>query len=184
LELYRPVGIEEIGHRRQMLALLEGPGDPFSREHFDPGHFTASAFVLSPHAPGAAGDAELLMIHHRRLNRWLQPGGHVEPDDADLPAAARREAREETGLLDLQPISKADPLFDLDVHPIPARGSQPRHLHLDVRFLFIATSHTLEPATDAVAARWVPQDEAVLLNREPAMARVLGKLQTILETVA
>ena len=71
--------------------LLGYPGDPFSRRRFDPGHFTASAFVLSPDG------GSIVMIRHRRLDRWLQPGGHVEAHDRDVKEAARREAIEEAG---------------------------------------------------------------------------------------
>ena len=153
-----------------MLELLESPGDPFARDRFDPGHFTASAFVLAPDTD------DLLMIRHARLERWLQPGGHVDPGDADLTAAARREVREETGLEDLSAVPGLDAPLDLDVHAIPARSDQPRHLHLDVRFAFRAAARALTPATDAKAAAWVGAAEATRLNREPAMRRVLDKL--------
>src|SRR5262245_7885037 len=114
LEPYRPLDRVEAEHRERMLALADANGDPFRRDHFAPGHFTASAFILAP-----AGDA-LLLVHHAKLDRWLQPGGHVEADDVDLLAAARREALEEVGLADL-PCEVEGP-FDLDVHTIPARG--------------------------------------------------------------
>src|ERR1700744_1954418 len=76
----------------RMLALCDSVADPRARTSFEPGHFTASAFILSP-MPDA-----LLLILHGKLGRWLQPGGHVDRDDSDLLAAARREAREEVGI--------------------------------------------------------------------------------------
>ena len=88
LERYRADGERDERFRQRMLALLADPRC-FSRDAFVPGHFTASTFVLSP-----AGDG-LLLILHAKLALWLQPGVHVEPDDVDLLAAARRELAED-----------------------------------------------------------------------------------------
>ncbi len=93
-----------------------------------PAHFTASAWLVS-------GDgARVLLMHHRKLDRWLQPGGHAD-GDTDLPRVAWREAKEETGLNDLV---GHDELFDLDAHEIPPRGHEPVHWHFDVRFVVTA----------------------------------------------
>ena len=78
-----------------------------------------------------AGSGRVLLHHHRRLGRWLQLGGHDEGEHDPL-ATALREAREESGLLDLRPLSTA--ILDIDVHDIPARRSEPAHLHHDVRY--------------------------------------------------
>jgi 8-oxo-dGTP pyrophosphatase MutT (NUDIX family) len=118
LARYAPRNEEEQGHLARMGALLE-QAHPFSRHHATPGHFTASAFVLSP-----AGDA-LYLIHHKKLGRWLQPGGHIEPDDSDLLAAARREVLEEVGLAGAPLLDEARPVFDVDVHGIPAHKGEP-----------------------------------------------------------
>ena len=83
---------ESLKSRDLVLMLLECSPDPFSREQFTPGHVTCTGLVLAP-------DGErLLLVHHRRLDRWLLPGGHVEPDDAAIWHAARREVTEETGV--------------------------------------------------------------------------------------
>ena len=93
------------------------------------GHFTGSAWVVS------ADGRRTLLLHHRKLDRWLQPGGHAD-GDTDLARVALREAEEETGLRDLV----VDPeVFDLDRHAIPARGAEPEHWHYDVRFVVRAT---------------------------------------------
>ena len=101
----------------------------FERRHAV-GHFTGSAFVVS-----ADGERTLLM-HHRKLGLWVQPGGHAD-GDSDLAAVALREAQEETGLrgLTLEP-----GIFDLDRHAIPARRDEPEHFHYDVRFVVRAAA--------------------------------------------
>ena len=87
---YQPLDPREAAFRERMLSLLQLSA-PLSRGHFTPGHLTASAFVVSP-------DDELLLIFHRKLGIWVQPGGHIEPGDESLLDAARREVAEEVGL--------------------------------------------------------------------------------------
>ncbi len=93
------------------------------------GHLTASALVVDPER------RHLLLIHHKALNRWLQPGGHAD-GDPDLESVARSEVSQETGLREMKPITPCP--FDLDIHAIPERKGVPAHLHYDVRFLFEA----------------------------------------------
>lgn len=106
------------------LALLRDAEDPFARAR-KAGHFTASAFLVS-------GDgARVLLTHHRKLDRWLQLGGHAD-GDRNLGAVALREAQEESGIAGLL-LDRG--LFDIDVHLIPARGDEDAHLHFDARYL-------------------------------------------------
>ncbi len=172
------VGVDEAerDHTRRCERLLETSGDPFSRDHFEPGHFTASAFVLSPRA-----DA-LLLIFHAKLERWLQPGGHVDPEDASLLDAARREAQEEVGIAELVlenmagGAEHAAPVFDVDVHTFPARGREPEHDHFDIRFLFRARSRDFALSREALAARWMPLSELVGPDADHSVARAAAKL--------
>jgi hypothetical protein len=117
---YRPSDPRERAFQERMLELLTLPA-PTSRQQFVPGHLTASAFVLSPER-----DAVLLILH-KKLQLWLQPGGHIEADDVSLLAAARREVAEEVGLE--LPASVTGAVFDLDIHLIPARKDEPAHEH-------------------------------------------------------
>jgi 8-oxo-dGTP pyrophosphatase MutT (NUDIX family) len=89
------------------------------------GHLTGSAWLVS------ADGERVLLTHHRKLDRWLQLGGHAD-GDGDLARVALREAEEESGLLDLEVETI---VFDLDRHRIPARGDEPEHWHYDVRFV-------------------------------------------------
>jgi 8-oxo-dGTP pyrophosphatase MutT (NUDIX family) len=170
LAAHRACDADERSHIVRMLELLDVPGDPFTRVHFEPGHFTASAFVIAP--DGGA----LLLIEHPKLGRWLQPGGHVETDDADVLAAARREIAEEVGLRDLPLVVNG--IFDLDVHRIPALGSEPPHEHFDLRFAFRAPDRRLRVGhdTEAKIARWFSLSEIEAGASDHSVLRAARKL--------
>ncbi len=110
---------------RQFLELLDDAENPFLRSRLA-GHFTGSAWVVS------ADGARTLLTHHRKLERWLQPGGHAD-GDTDLARVALREAEEETGVPGLR--LEDGTIFDLDRHWIPERRDVPGHWHYDVRYV-------------------------------------------------
>ncbi len=165
---HAPTDAVEAGHLVRFHALLERPGDVFARDHFAPGHVTASAFVLSPDG------ADLLLIHHGKLHRWLQPGGHVDPDDTDVFAAARREVEEEVALTDLGLVH--DGVFDLDVHDIPPLKGDPGHAHFDVRILLRAPHRDVVAGSDAQDVRWVPLTEVNGEESDESVMRAVRKL--------
>ncbi len=129
----------------------------YDRNNFN-GHITASAFILNDTL-----DA-LLLLNHKKLNRWLQPGGHVDVTDQSILQAALREAIEETGILkeNLQLLSAHtdESIFDIDSHLIPANinKNESAHLHHDIRFVF----KCLQPGivnmniNEAMGFKWVP----------------------------
>jgi len=123
------------------------------------GHLTASAWVLD------RTQAQVVMLHHRKLNRWLQPGGHIDDNDESWRTAAMRELKEETGLKQFVAQPDDADLFDVDVHAIPARKDEPAHLHYDLRFLFVADVDVDDEGAFSVNAdesndcRWFPLTE-------------------------
>ena len=131
LRRHVPADGKEAADVAEVLAFLDRHPDPFDRRILE-GHLTASAVVVS-----AAGD-RVLLLHHRKLGRWLQPGGHAEPGEGDAERIALREAWEETGIPGLVLHPSAPRPLDVDVHPIPARGDEPAHRHLDLRYLVVA----------------------------------------------
>lgn len=118
----------EENFKLQFLHLLEHPRAYF-RDHL-PGHITGSAYIIDETGQ------YILLTHHAKLNRWLQPGGHADGDE-DISDVALREAKEETGLINFKPVGNS--FFDIDIHIIPARKDFPEHFHFDVRFLFVAS---------------------------------------------
>jgi len=142
--------------------------DPTDRNRFSPGHFTASGFVVSPDG------SSLLLIHHRRLDRWLQPGGHIDRDDVSAIAAAAREVTEETGVA-VESIL-AD-LIDLDIHPIPPRAPEPAHEHFDLRFAFRALDERIVADDEVRDAIWVPWDDLEAYAVDDSVTRAAEALR-------
>lgn len=162
----------EVPFRTRMLELLDGTPDCFHRTSF-PAHFTGSALVVS------ADGQKALLHHHRKLDRWLQFGGHCDGDE-DIVRVAEREALEESGMTGL--ILASPKPFDLDIHGIPAHGSEPAHEHFDVRFMLIAPEvATYERSEESNELRWFTPAEMLALNSDPGLVRLTTKWQRLLE---
>jgi 8-oxo-dGTP pyrophosphatase MutT (NUDIX family) len=132
-----------------------------------PGHLTGSAWIVSPER------RRVLLTHHRKLDRWLQLGGHAD-GDPDLLAVALREAAEESGLARVVAVDPG--LFDLDRHWIPARAADPGHWHYDFRFLLEAdASAPLTISSESKDLAWVELGAVAALSPEASMARMVGK---------
>ena len=145
---------------------VEAHPDCFERSLRE-GHVTGSCWLLD------ASGTHVLLTHHRKLDRWLQLGGHAD-GDPDLLRVALREAREESGLEDIVAVSEA--IFDVDVHAIPARGDEPRHLHYDVRFLLRAGRDApLRVNHESKALAWIKLSEVARLSPDESLLRMVAK---------
>lgn len=169
---HRPADAAEAEHLQAIRALLALGPRAADRSTMDPGHLTASGFVLSPDL------ASLALIHHDALGRWLQPGGHLEPGDADPCSAARREVEEETGLTALDALPGRPWLLDVDVHDIPPRPSRGEgaHRHHDLRFLFQARSDRLRAGDGVSAARWIPLEAFDSVDTDDSVRRAVQQI--------
>lgn len=133
--------------------------DCFNRSH-RAGHITGSSWILNP-----SGEKALLTLH-RRLGRWLQPGGHADGESNTL-SVALREAREESGINELTPLS--EDIFDVDIHSIPASNarSDPAHLHYDVRYLLRAAHECFTISDESIELGWFSPEEMKTLEPSP-----------------
>jgi 8-oxo-dGTP pyrophosphatase MutT (NUDIX family) len=169
LRAHRPEDAAEGRDVARILDFVARHPDPFDRT-IGEGHLTGSAFVLS------ADGRRVLLLHHRKLDRWLQPGGHADPGETSGEAVALREVREETGLEDARLHPDAPRPLDVDVHEIPARPGEPAHAHLDLRYLVVAGVGELRRAQEEAAdLRWFGWDELAPLRLDPGLRRGLSK---------
>jgi 8-oxo-dGTP pyrophosphatase MutT (NUDIX family) len=166
---------------RRIETLVRGHDDCLLRSCV-PGHVTASAWIVAP------DHRRFLLTHHRKLNRWLQLGGHVD-GEAHVHRAALREAREESGMHEFTfiggdaRIDAVAPLpLDLDVHVIPARGAEPEHEHHDIRFLLVAAPHQeLAISDESNDLRWFDAAEFAAIDSDASVARLLAKAKRVLD---
>jgi 8-oxo-dGTP pyrophosphatase MutT (NUDIX family) len=168
LRAHRPIDEGESCSLARIVLFVEENPSCFERSLLA-GHVTGSAWVTS------RAEDRVVLVHHGKLGRWVQPGGHAD-GDSDVARVAWREASEETGLRSITPASEA--IYDVDVHVIPARAAEPAHFHYDVRFLFFADPDEAPLASaESRAVRWVDLEEAHRLSDERSVERMLEKMQ-------
>lgn len=159
---------EEAVTCERLLQFVQSHADCFSRTCV-PGHVTSSAWLFD-----TAGE-RVLLTHHKKLDIWVQLGGHMEGESSVLDSALR-EAREESGIDGIGVCS--DALFDIDIHEIPARGKDPAHLHYDCRFVLQTLSTDEFVLTqESHELRWVNVAEVSALTEEESVVRMVRKSQ-------
>ncbi len=156
---------EEELFRIEFLELLK-EDRCFHRDHF-PGHITGSSWIVNKDR------SKVLLVHHAKLNRWLQPGGHADGEENVINVAIR-EAEEETGVTGFRILHHG--IFDLDIHVIPARKEIPEHLHYDIRFLLEADENApLLISEESHDVKWINVKELTSFNNEPSVVRLRDK---------
>lgn len=154
----------------QFSELLKSSGCYF-RDHL-PGHITGSAWIINEEK------THVLLVHHAKLNKWLQPGGHADGEE-DIIKVALREVVEETGLTNL--VELVPGIFDLDIHPIPAWKDFPEHFHYDIRYAFTAQRNDeLLVSEESHDVKWIAIDDAPeLCGNNASVMRMIAKTKAI-----
>jgi 8-oxo-dGTP pyrophosphatase MutT (NUDIX family) len=156
----------------QYQSFIEQHPDCFERS-LDVGHVTGSAIILD------SSSQNVLLTHHRKLNRWLQPGGHADGDPV-VSRVAMKEALEESGLSDIRFVQHE--ILDLDIHLIPERGNEAAHYHYDSRYLLQSAGETDEfvVSEESHDLAWVPIDQISDYTDEDSILRMLEKATRLL----
>jgi 8-oxo-dGTP pyrophosphatase MutT (NUDIX family) len=165
LEEYRSRYPNEQLCIQRFVDLIEAEPNCFERDCWVPGHITGSAWLVD------ARHSRLLLTHHRKLNIWVQLGGHSD-GDANTPEVALREAQEESGL-PVRPLAAT--IFDLDIHEIPARKSDPAHYHFDVRYVFVTEHDDFLLSDESHELAWVAIEELETKTQEVSILRMRDK---------
>lgn len=151
---------------QRISAFVEEQTDCFQRS-LAVGHITGSAWIVD------AENNRALFTHHRKLNAWLQLGGHADGESI-VQNVALREAREESGLSTLQLVDAA--IFDIDIHQIPARGAEAAHYHYDVRYLIQAMGEeALTVSDESHDLAWFSAAEIAARFSEESILRMARK---------
>lgn len=166
LHEYHPSAPEEIKAKETMLNFIKEHDDCFERS-LAIGHITASAWLVNKEQTHA------LLMHHTKLDRWFQLGGHCD-GDPDVLRVAVKEAQEESGITHIAPLS--DTIFDIDIHLIPANSKEQEHYHYDVRFLLQVTSdEKVVQNGESKELRWIGKNRDELPTNELSVIRMFNK---------
>lgn len=169
VKTHTPYNGTESGFKTRCLELLEDYPNFYDR-NLEHGHLTGSAWIVN------SSKTKTLLVHHAKLDRWLQPGGHTEAQDQSIFDTALREAKEETGLTSIKALSAT--IYDIDIHQIPAKGDTSAHLHYDIRFLFEAKeTDMLSLSNESHAIRWFSIQEVYTLTSSSSILRMAEKMK-------
>ncbi len=137
------------------------------------GHVTGSSWVVNP------AHTHVLMLHHRKLNLWLQPGGHAD-GDADIVQVVLKETAEESGVDIAHVLLVSEDIFDVDVHTVHASKHDPRHEHFDIRFLVELDDRLPVPGNDeSHEIGWIALDQVMRFNNARSIYRLIQKTRRL-----
>ncbi len=167
LEGYLPINEIEKSYLPRFTSLLSKYENCFERSLLT-GHITGSAFIVDE------SKNHVLLMHHTKLEKWLQPGGHCD-GNKNIFEVARKEVFEETGISINQ---SSAPIFDADIHQIPQRKEIAAHNHYDIRFLFIVPDNTpFIQNSESLALKWIKIDEITHYTQEESILRMIRKIK-------
>eukprot|EP01041_Mallomonas_annulata_P013087 gene13087-27624_t len=167
LENHSPIDENELKMRNGTIEFVKTNEGCFKRELLI-GHVTGSAWIVN------YARTHVLMMHHRKLNRWFQPGGHCD-GEPDVLNVALKEAYEETGLKNFKVVDGE--VYDVDVHQIPERKDIPAHYHYDVRFLIEADmNEQLIITEESNDLSWVSLEKIAEHNDSESIMRMVRKI--------
>lgn len=167
LNNYFPKSNDEQIYKREIISFVRNNPDCFSPSNLN-GHITASAWLLNKD-----GHKILLMLH-KKLNLWLQLGGHAD-GESNVRLVALKEAQEESGIKQMHFID--DEIFDIDIHKIPAHKDIPEHLHYDIRFILETEHENVIQNNESIALKWFTKNEEEFPNKSESMMRMFFKWQ-------
>lgn len=166
LDAYDPFHPEEIQYKHDMLHFVKNNARCFERS-LETGHMTASSWLVSQDG------SQALLMHHTKLNRWLQLGGHAD-GHSNLLEVAKKEAREESGITHIEAI--AAEIFDIDIHLIPENLKEKAHYHYDVRFLLqVKSFERVQGNHESKELLWISKDPSGLPTKETSIVRMFTK---------
>lgn len=160
----------EESNRIRTIDFVKQHTDCFERSCI-PGHITGSSWLLNRLG------THVLLLHHRKLNIWVQPGGHCD-GETDVLQSALREAQEETGITNIAPVSAK--IFDVDIHRIPERPGEPAHDHYDIAFLLqVWDDSNFVGNEESLALKWFSQDDSTIPLNYPNIQRMHQKWKSL-----
>lgn len=164
LKSYNPIDAKDDYNRQEIIKFVMSNNDCFERAN-QKGHITGSCWLLNPERN------KVLLTHHRKLNKWIQLGGHAEGEN-DIIAVAIREAQEESGIDGIKCLSEN--IFDVDIHKIPAYKNDPEHWHYDIRILLMAESENYIVSQESKDLSWKSMEQIFELGSY-SLARMATK---------
>lgn len=165
LENYIPTN-EELTFKKEMILFIQENPECFERSLQD-GHITASCWLLNKDG------SQALLMHHAKLNKWFQLGGHCD-GNPDVLEVALKEAQEESGINGIVSVKKD--IFDIDIHLIPENSKEKAHYHYDVRFLLqVVSDEEIVQNNESKELRWIGKELDSIPTENPSVVRMFKK---------